>query len=90
MFICKKKNINAPEECDISLLRSIKLTDLYAFINYLTKERNDKPATRARKVSSIRSFFKYAHTKAGIIAENPAANLDFPKLTKKLPRYLEP
>lgn len=88
-FLCQKKKIAAPEECDLALLRSIRLTDLYAFINYLTRERGDKPATRARKVSAIRSFFKYAHTKAGLISENPAAQLDSPKLTKKLPRYLE-
>ncbi len=88
-FMCKKKGYNSPEECDLAFLNSIKLTDLYSFINYLTRDRGDKPATRARKISAIRSFFKYAHTKAGIIKDNPAAQLDTPKLTKKLPRYLE-
>ena len=88
-YMCKKKGYNAPEECDLAFLRDIKLTDLYSFINYLTKVRGDKPATRARKVSSIRSFFKYAHGKVGIISENPASQLDSPKLSKKLPRYLE-
>jgi site-specific recombinase XerD len=88
-YMCKKKGYNAPEECDLAFLRGIKLTDLYSFINYLTKVRGDKPTTRARKVSSIRSFFKYAHNKVGIIPENPASQLDSPKLSKKLPRYLE-
>lgn len=88
-FLCQKKKIASPAEFGLAELRSVRLTDLYAFINYLTKERGDKPATRARKVSAIRSFFKYAHTKASLIEEDPAAQLDSPKLTKKLPRYLE-
>ena len=88
-YMCARKGYNSPTECDIAFLESVKLTDLYAFINYLTKVRGEKPATRARKVSSIRSFFKYAHAKVNIIKENPASQLDSPKLTKKLPRYLE-
>ena len=70
-------------------LSKIKLSDLYAFLNYMNNERKDQPATRARKVACLRSFFKYAWSKARIIPENPAAELESPKLTKKLPKYLE-
>ena len=37
----------------------------------------------------MRSFFKYCHSKANLISGNPAAELDSPKITKSLPRYLE-
>ena len=70
-------------------LKKIRLSDLFSFLNYMNNERNDQPATRARKVACLRSFFKYAFNKAHILPENPAAELESPKLTKKLPKYLE-
>ncbi len=73
----------------IDKLAEIRLSDLYAFLNYMNSERKDKPATRARKVACLRSFFKYIWGKAKLIPENPAAELESPKLTKRLPRYLE-
>lgn len=75
---------------DISLntIKKIKLEDIHAFLSYLTKTYNSKPATRARKVSSIRVFFKYLSSKAKLISTNPAQNLETPKLDKRLPKYL--
>lgn len=77
--------------CDVNLdiIRCVKLTDLYAFLNYISRDRQDGPATRARKVAALRSFFKYACSKASLIDENPAIELESPKITKKLPKYLE-
>ena len=46
------------------------------------------PATRARKISAIRVFFKYLTSKAKIIDVNPAQDLETPKLGKRMPRYL--
>ena len=69
----------------VSDLAAITLTDLYAFLNYINRERNDQPATRARKVACLRSFFKYAN----LIAQNPAFELESPKKTKRLPKYLQ-
>ena len=47
-----------------------------------------KPATRARKISTIRIFFSYLSQKANLIESNPAQNLETPKLDKRLPKYL--
>ena len=76
-------------DLDISVIKNIKLTDLYAFLNYMSRDRQDGPATRARKVAALRSFFKYACNKAALIDDNPAIELETPKITKKLPKYLE-
>lgn len=73
----------------LSELRTINLSDLYAFLNYVNTDRRGKPATRARKVACLHSFFKYATQKANIVDENPAAELESPKLARRLPRYLE-
>ena len=43
----------------VSDLRKITLNDIHAFISYLAIEQRSKAATRARKISTIRIFFKY-------------------------------
>ncbi len=73
----------------IDQLRSVDLTDLYAFLNFLNSERGDKAAARSRKVSCLRSFFKYCASRARIIDDNPASELESPKMSKRLPKYLE-
>lgn len=72
----------------ISVIKKIQLDDIHAFISYLATELHSKPATRARKVSSIRVFFKYLSAKANLIEINPAQNLETPKLDKRMPKYL--
>lgn len=75
---------------DITLdtIKKIKLDDIHAFLAYMTSEFHSKPATRARKVSSIRIFFKYLTRKAKLIEIDPAQDLETPKLDKRLPKYL--
>ena len=73
---------------DIETLKKITLDDIHAFISYLAIENKSKPATRARKVSTIRIFFKYLAEKEKIIDYNPAQNLETPKLDKRMPKYL--
>lgn len=41
----------------------------------------------ARKVSSLRSFFRYL-SREGVIAENPMARIQTPRVRRKLPRHL--
>lgn len=72
----------------ISVIQKITLDDIHAFISYLATELRSKAATRARKVSSIRIFFKYLSAKAKLIDTNPAQNLETPKLDKRTPKYL--
>ena len=79
------------KDIDIDTIRKIELNDIHAFIAYLAREQKSKSATRARKVSTIRIFFKYLSQKADMnfrIKENPAQNLETPKLDKRLPKYL--
>lgn len=72
----------------ISVIRKITLDDIHAFISYLATELRSKSSTRARKVSSIRIFFKYLSAKAKLIETNPAQNLETPKLDRRMPKYL--
>ena len=64
----------------------VKLEHLQGFVKYLN-ELGVAPASQARMVSGIRSFYKYALTEQ-IADHNPAALLDLPKLSRKLPEVL--
>ncbi len=56
------------------------------FLAWLTEVQQNK-RTIARKLSSLRSFFRYALLQK-LISQNPTEELDSPKLEKKLPTYL--
>ena len=75
-------------DVDINLIKQITLSDLYSYMSFLSRERDNSSSSRARKVASIRSFFKYITNKAKLLDYNPANELESPKILKKLPRYL--
>ena len=81
------------DEIDITLfterdLKEITLDDIHAYVSHLAINNRSKATTRARKVSTIRIFFKYLSQKANILEINPAQNLETPKLDKRMPKYL--
>ena len=51
------------------------------------RQKNLKPRSVARKLSCLRSFFKYLQ-REGIVDKNPATLLMTPKLDRKLPNFL--
>lgn len=96
-FLKKHRNLVAEDQTfdeititdiDEEFLRSVKLSEMYRFIAWLGNERDNGPASRSRRISAIRTFYNFLSTKAKIIEYNPAAELESPKQTKKLPRYL--
>ena len=84
------------QDVDINFLASITVTDIYDFLSYLandrSSERHESPgiaaSARARKLSAIKSFFKYLTVRTKLLEENPVQDLEFPKLRKSLPKYL--
>lgn len=86
-------------DVDIEFIRSITTSDIFDFLSYLASDRTpnpDSPApsygisptARARKLSAIKSFYKYLTVRTKQLQENPVADLEYPKLRKSLPRYL--
>ena len=73
-------------DVDMSYIKSIDLNLIYEYMNFLNRSRDNSPASRARKIASLRSYFKYLH-KSGILEENPTAELETIKLRKRLPIY---
>jgi len=72
----------------VDFIKNITLSDLYEYMTYISRERDNKARTRARKVASLKSFYHYLNVKAKLIDVNPAKELDSPKIAKSLPKYL--
>ncbi|GFP75898.1 tyrosine recombinase XerC [Clostridium fungisolvens] len=75
-------------DIDENFLRTIKLTDLYAFMSFVEKQRINGTYARARKVAALKSYFKFISTKAKILTEDPTVELETPKISKRHPVYL--
>jgi len=57
-------------------------------MSYLATTLKLGPATRARKLAAIKGFFKYLNVKVNAIPDNPAKDIETPKINKRLPKYL--
>jgi len=73
---------------DLNTIKKIRLQDIHSFLAYLKVFYSSKPATLARKIASIKVFFKYMCNKTKKIDINPSQDLETPKLGKRLPKYL--
>ncbi len=85
------------KDIGIDFIREITTSDVFDFLSYLASERaterdpNDHgiaASSRARKLSAIKSFYKYLTVRTKQLSENPVADLEYPKLRKSLPKYL--
>lgn len=87
------------KDITVDFIQTIDTSDIFDFLSYLANDRAVNPdsvapdyglapAARARKLSSIKSFYKYLTTKTKQLQENPVAELEYPKLKKGLPKYL--
>ena len=73
---------------DIDFVRSISSDDILDFFNYCIDERENKPASRARKTTVLRHFFKHLKERRFLIEKNPMDIIVSPKRKKALPKYL--
>ena len=87
------------KDVDINFVRNIRTSEIFDFLSYLANDRNPDPnspasdygissSARARKLSAIKSFYKYLTVRTKQLQENPVADLEYPKLRKSLPKYL--
>ena len=84
---------------DLDFIAGITTSDVYEFLSWLANDRSADPDTpvsergisassRARKLSALKSFYKYLTVRTKQLDENPVADLEYPKLRRSLPRYL--
>ena len=87
------------KDVDLNFVREITTSEIFDFLSYLANDRTHNPdspapdygisaSSRARKLSAIKSFYKYLTVRTKQLQENPVADLEYPKLRKSLPKYL--
>jgi len=87
------------KDIDLEFIGSITTSEVFDFLSYLANDRPLNPdstfteygiesSARSRKLSAIKSFYKYLTVRTKQLQENPVADLEYPKLRKSLPKYL--
>ena len=85
-------------DVDLSFMESVTTSEIFDFLSYLANDRDNREsniansgisaASRARKLSSIKSFYKYLSVSTKQTLHNPVKDIEFPKIRKSLPKYL--
>lgn len=86
-------------DVDLAFLAVLTKTEVYDFMSFLGRDRIKNPqsreaeyglspASRARKLATLRSLYKYLTIKTGKLEKNPLDGFDSPKLRRSLPKYL--
>lgn len=75
-------------DIDTELISSVTISEIYEFMNFTLTKRNNSAKTRARKTSSLKTFYKYHTYKSLKLKNDPTQNLEAPKVKKALPKYL--
>ena len=70
---------------DLIEINEVDGIHIRGYLGYLHKK--NKKSTIARKLSAVRSFFRY-NVKRGIIEDNPSTSILTPKQEKTIPAYL--
>ena len=97
-LLCRRAGIDRPSDeeladaelsrVDLPLLRSVERRDVMEFLAWTAGERDNGGRTRKRKLSALRTFFRYQVTVMRALPSNPAAEIDTPTLPRTLPRFL--
>ena len=96
-YLTKKDDLTlSKDEFEALSIKSIDLQDVRAvtpdkiieFLMFTNYERDNNNTTRMRKLSSLRSFYHYIHGKKHYVESNPTVEVDAPKKSKTLPKYL--
>lgn len=77
------------KDITIERMNQVKLEDFYNYLYYIQRERDNNARARGRKVSALKSLFKYLYKNVGLIDQNPADKIELPVQKKSLPKYLQ-
>ncbi|MBP5166529.1 MAG: tyrosine recombinase XerC [Oscillospiraceae bacterium] len=84
---------------DLDFLAAVDRSEIYDYMSFLSRDREsghgprDKrsglsASSRARKLATLRSLFKYLTVKTGMLEKNPLDGFDSPRTKRSLPKYL--
>jgi len=75
-------------DINIDFLRQVNASDIYEFLMFTDAERANTSAAVARKLSAIKGLFKYLTVTMHMLEDNPAINIETPRVKKALPKHL--
>lgn len=87
-FLKSQKPKNDRHNINDRFIKTIKLKHLHKFMSYLKEDRENTANARARKVATLKAYFKYLYKKAKLIKENIAEELESPKIHRVQPSVL--
>lgn len=73
---------------DKDFFASVTTGEIYDFLGYAKRDRENENKAMARKLSAIKSFYKYLTVKQKLFENNPAITIETPKQKKQLPKHL--
>lgn len=87
------------KDIDATFLETVTTSEVFDFLSYLANDRIVNPdskvpeygisaSSRSRKLSALKSFYKYLTVRTKQVVNNPVADLEYPKIRKSLPKYL--
>ena len=77
-------------DVDLDFIKAIRIEELYRYQSFSPEsDQSLSAASRCRRTSTVKSFFKYLTIKRHLMETNVALELDMPKRPSGLPRYLE-
>ena len=87
---CTKEEFENISISDLTVrdAEAVTTQNIIDFLMFATFERENNTTTRMRKLSALRSLFKYLHGKKHLVSSDPTADVDAPKKNKTLPKYL--
>jgi site-specific recombinase XerD len=94
---CKVKDGNIPpinefekigiDDITLDFVKHLTSNDILKYLMFANFDRGNNSTTRMRKLSALRSFFKYL-IKKHYVEIDPTADIDSPKSAKTLPKYM--
>ncbi|WBW50696.1 tyrosine recombinase XerC [Peptoniphilus equinus] len=72
----------------LDVLKAISKQDIYNYLTFLDRKQKNSNRTKVRKLSAIRSFFKYLTGVVEVLDVNPAEDIEGPKIKRTVPIYL--
>ncbi len=73
---------------DLEFIKGIETSEIYEFLLYTGNRRKNSPSSKARKLSALKSYYKYMVQKMHLLEINPVINIETPKKKKTLPKHL--
>lgn len=78
----------AIHDLELDFVKQITIQDIYAYLYYCRETRKNGSKSIARKMSTLRTYFKYMTQKQHLLSTNPMEGVQTPSLPKTLPKYL--